>query len=119
MLAYLQPLCNGLPVCPTPVRRRPAAASRRLWDHPRWVARLWRMLDLVSPADLQRSLYATRAYPGPHPIIPLCACTLPCRAPLHVSGGPSRLSAYAISTASTRRHPPHVFATEAVRRGAP
>jgi len=63
MLAYLQPLCNGFPVCPPPVRRRPAAASRRLWDHPRWVARLWRMLDRVRAASLQRSLSAAR---GPH-----------------------------------------------------
>ena len=60
MLAYLQPLCNGFPICPPPVRRRPAAASRRLWEHARWVARLWRMLDRVRPASLQPSLDAAR-----------------------------------------------------------
>jgi hypothetical protein len=49
MVAYLQPLCNCLPTCPPAVRCEPAAALRRPWDHPRWVARIWRRLDLVRP----------------------------------------------------------------------
>jgi len=62
---------------------------------------------------------AARTYRGPHLLIILRVCPPHCSAPLHASGGPSRLSVCAISMASTRRHPPHVLATEAVRLGAP
>src|SRR5262249_45907135 len=65
----------------------------------------------------QRSLHAAR--PCPHPIVTLRAWTPQWSAPLHASGRPSRLSTCAISTADTRRHLPHVLATEAVRLGAP
>ena len=62
MVAYVQLLCNCFPVRPSPGRRRSAAASRRPWDHPRGVARLWRMLNLAQAACLQRSLHAARAH---------------------------------------------------------
>ncbi len=65
MLAYLQLLCNCFPACPTPARRGPAAASRRPWDRPRWVASIWHMLDLASPACIQRSLCAARRTRAP------------------------------------------------------
>jgi len=61
MLAYLQPFCNCFPVGPPPGRRRPAAASRRSWDRPCGVTRLWRMRDPAHPAFLQWSLHTARA----------------------------------------------------------
>jgi hypothetical protein len=60
MVAYVQLLCNCFPVRPSPGRRRPAAASRRPWDHPCWVTRLWRLMDPTNSACLQWSLHAVR-----------------------------------------------------------
>ena len=60
MVAYVQLLCNCFPIRPSPGRRRPAAASRRPWDHPCWVTRLWRLMDPANSACLQWSLHTVR-----------------------------------------------------------
>src|SRR5262249_11990858 len=60
-----------LSACPTPMRRRPAAALWRPWDRPRRVARIGRMLDLASLTCPQPSPHVAPRTPiplsAPHP----------------------------------------------------
>jgi hypothetical protein len=68
MIAYVHQLCNCFPICPTPVRRRPAAASRRPWDRRRQVASLRRALSLASPTCPQPSLHVAPRTPFRPPV---------------------------------------------------
>jgi hypothetical protein len=89
MLAYLQPFCNSFPVWPPPGRRRPAAAARRPWDHPRWMARRWRRRDrarapLSTPHRHLTRMDSPRQLPIPRTWglyrLTACAITTPRRA---------------------------------------
>ena len=97
MVAYVQLFCNCFPVWPPTGRRRPAAAARRPWDHPHWMARRWGRWDLARPACLQRSRHAARA-PLSTPYRHLTRMDSPRQLPVPRTWGLYRLTACAITT---------------------